>query len=142
MAPNETDPAGKDGAGVDSCPANAPAYSRNGRKNQLSPVDSAGVTQQFVVGDVGPIHLIDGPRVVVERHRDRAFVFASPQVWGWPPSLREFLNPDSPAILKYAQALALRIKDAALKEEARLARIVEAHKQEAEAFRAERDARR
>ena len=141
MAPNASDPAAEDGAGDVRFLGGLeqPGHSKKPREKQVC---SAGVTYQRVTGDVGPIHLIGGPRVVVERHASRAFVWVENPIWGWPDARREFLNPASPAILKYAQALALRIRDAALSEEARRARIDAARKREADAFRAEREARR
>lgn len=95
-----------------------------------------------MTGDVGPIHLIGGPRVVVERHATRAFCWVENPVWGWPDARREFLNPVSPAILKYAQALAFHIRDAALAAEAKRARITDARKRETEALRVEWEAHR
>lgn len=141
MGLNASDPAAKDGAGV-SLATNAPAYSAKPVEKQASARLPVGVTQQIVVGPVGPIHLVGSPRVVVERHPTRAFVWVDNPIWGWPPALREFLNPNSPTILKYAFALAEQIKDAAEKQEARLARIVEARKREAEARRAKWESRK
>ena len=139
MALNESEGSAKAAPGVYSCPANAPANSGNAPKNQASLV---APTYQRVTGGVGPIHLIGDSRVVIERHPSRAFVWVENPIWGWPDARREFLNPGSPAILKYAHALAYRIRDAALAEEARRARIAEARKQEAAARLAEWEARK
>lgn len=126
MAPKESGPAAvNDEAGC--CAGNGSSYSGKRPEKQSG---STGITFQRVTGEVGPIHLIGGPRVVVERHTSRAFVWVENPIWEWPDARREFLNPASPAILKYAQALALRIRDAALAEEARRVRLEVARKQE------------
>lgn len=111
-------------------------------KRVKSPPETFGVTYQRVTGSVGPIHLIGGSRVVIERYPSRAFVWVENPIWGWPDARREFLNPASPAIRKYAEALALSIRGAPLAEEARRERVGEARKYEAAARLAEWEARK
>ena len=136
MAPKESGSAAVNDE-ADCCAGNASSYSRDAGKIQSR---SAGTTYQRVTGEVGPIHLLGGPRVVVERHATRAFVWVENPIWGWPDARREFLRPDSPAVVKYALALASRIKDAALAEQHRQARMQDARQREVDSFRAEREA--
>ena len=99
------------------------SYSENQPEKQA-------VTYQRVSGDLGPIHLIGSPRVVVETHATKAFVWIENKPWGWPELRREFLNRESPKVARYAKSLALMIQAAALKEEQRRGRLQEARWQE------------
>ena len=141
MTQNASDPAAEDGAG-DVRYLGGLEQSGHSAKPPINQRGPQGITYQRVTGSVGPIHLIGGPRVVVERHISRAFVWVENPIWGWPDAQREFLSPESPAIFKYAQALALRIRDAAHAEEARRSRIDAARKQEAAARLAEWEKRK
>lgn len=121
MAPNTSDPAAEDGAGDVRYLGGLEQTGHRVNCHEKQ-IERAEITFQRVTGNVGPIHLIGSPRVVVEHHASRAFVWVENPIWGWGNSRREFLNPKSPAIFKYAQALAIRIRNAALAEEARRGR--------------------
>ena len=116
------DPAGDtDGAG-NVLAANVPDYKRNGVKSPLPKAVRPEILVQRVTGDLGPIGLLarphsPAPRVVIERHPRKAFVFVESPAWGSSDCKREFLDPSSPAIEKYAMLLAYRLRKAALEEQ-------------------------
>ena len=121
MTLETNDPADKGGAGVHcsgpgSCNTTAPPKQ-----------SKVGVTYQRVTGDIGPVSVLakrgcPPPAVVVERGPMRAQVWIEHAPWGWPHGLREFLDPASPAVLRYAKRLALKLREAALIEQGRRVR--------------------
>lgn len=62
---------------------------------------------------------IGSPRVVVTYRGSSAWVdIDRNRPWGWPPVQREFLNPNSSGVMRYAQALFARLAAEALAKDA------------------------
>lgn len=74
-----------------------------------------------VQGDLGPVHLLGGPegspRVWITRHAAGAFVRIHPRIWGVGDGLREFVDPQSPSIERYAFRLVDLVRQLALERE-------------------------
>lgn len=80
-------------------------------------------------------HLIGDPRVIIERRAGSAFVSVRPRPWGWNNVDREFLQPDSPGVERYAQSLVQRIHDAGKAKHLERERHIAMRKAEREAAR-------
>lgn len=79
------------------------------------------------------------PNVGIWIYTDKAVVRYINPPWGWSDERAEFLNPDSPAVTRYAKRLGLKLREAALIEIGRRRRIAELKRREREAFLARRD---
>jgi hypothetical protein len=142
MGEETNDPAGKGGAGV-QLGGEPGSYSKTASEKQGRKAAGESVTYQRVTGDIGPVSVLakrgcPPPAVVVERHQHKALVYYSSPPWGWGAQLGEFLDPGSPAVLRYAQRLALKLREAALVEQGRRIRNRELAKREREALLATR----
>lgn len=96
-------------------------------------------------------HLLGNPCVIVQREKSRAFVLlrcitkvrhgqqeqtvVDRRPWGWDNPDREFLNPNSPGVERYAQALVKRIHEAGKLEQQRRDRVAACRAMEREAAR-------
>lgn len=73
-------------------------------------------TARAVGGDLGPIGMIGGPRVIIGTRPPSAIVWVERLPWGWPNPRREFLNADSPSVKSYAKNLVEKFRAAAQRE--------------------------
>lgn len=90
---------------------------------------------QVVDGDgLGPIAVLDSPRVCVGFRDDCTVVWVERAPWGWSDPYRLYLKANSSAARRYAVALAERIRDAAHAEQARRERIRDAKVRERLSF--------
>lgn len=74
--------------------------------------------------------LIGSPKVVIDRDDRRAVVWIADRPWGWLNTTREFLNPRSPGIDRYAEKLLARIRASAEQEQGRKERLKQAKRRE------------
>ena len=74
--------------------------------------------QPVVLKDDEALASIGTPRVVVTYRKGSAFVNVDRPMWGWGNVEREFLNPDSPGVMRYAQELFARLAAEALAKDA------------------------
>jgi hypothetical protein len=122
----------------ENCVSTAQTYSKNASKNppakRLPPMPDGRsettvndwrmllVEQGYferadvVRGDLGPIHVLNSPRVVVASRGGSTWVWVDNQPWGWSDATKEFLRVPSKAALRYAVELATRLRDEAQRE--------------------------
>ncbi|MDP9424015.1 MAG: hypothetical protein M3Q19_14500 [Pseudomonadota bacterium] len=74
--------------------------------------------RQLILKDDEALASIGTPRVVVTYHGGSAWVDVSRKPWGWGNVQREFLNPESPGVMRYAQGLFARLAAEALAKDA------------------------
>jgi hypothetical protein len=79
-----------------------------------------------VTGELGPIHVLGSPRVVVAARDGSTWVWVDNQPWGWSDATKEFLRVPSKAANAYALELAGRIREEARQEFERRERIKDA----------------
>lgn len=76
-----------------------------------------------VTGELGPIHVLGSPRVVVASRCGSTWVWVERQPWGWSNATKEFLRSPSKAALRYAVELATRLRTEAQAESDRRERL-------------------
>lgn len=116
-------PAGVSDGGEVHCAGEHRSYTEKAPKRQ-------GVLVQRMLG-CGPVQLLadkgcEPPCVVIERRPNKAFVFIEHAPRGMGARVQEFLNPNSPAVERYAFALGRFLQGEALKAKDRKDRLAHA----------------
>ena len=106
---------------IEAAPKDGPDVLLGGEQRTYTPKakKSQGVLVQRMLG-LGPVQLLadkgcEPPCVVIERRPTKAFVFIEHAPRGMGARVQEFLNPDSPAVERYAFALGRFLQGEALK---------------------------